>query len=152
MNHLFLFILISISLIDPISNYEPPYSRYSLLLGKVRKDIVKSSMLNLPKRQNVNILQMLISMADEKENSNLTDIEAAFLIYMWIGENIKINCYNRYVKDESAIIVYNSGEGSVIGISSLFNTMCSHMKIQSDSITGFTKMKSYFYKFKIYRN
>ena len=143
MNVLLIFIIISISLFSSISNYEIGDSLYSLLLDKVRKDLVKSSLLNLPERQSVDMLKMIISMTNQKIRNNLTDIESAFLIYMWIGQNIQINCYKKYIKDESALNVYNSGIGGVIGISSLFNIMCSYMKIQSDSIEGFTKMKNY---------
>lgn len=141
MNTLFIFILISF--LEKILNYEPPDSLYSLILDKVRKDIVKNAIINLPKRSNVDILQMLISMSNEKKENNLTDIESAFLIYMWIGENIEISCYKIYAEDESPTTVYKNGIGSVTGISSLFNTMCSHLNIKSGSIQGFTKMKSY---------
>lgn len=143
MNTLFLFIFIIISFFVPILNYEPSDTLFSLLLGKVRKDVVKSSMTNLPERMSVDILQMLVSMSKEKERSNLTDIEGVFLIYMWIGENIKTDCINRYKENESAVNVYNSGKGGVTGISSLFNIMCDHMNIQAGSISGFTKIKSY---------
>ena len=65
MNTLFIFILISF--LEKILNYEPPGSLYSLILDKVRKDIVKNAIINLPKRSNVDILQMLISMSNENK-------------------------------------------------------------------------------------
>lgn len=143
MKALILSTFICFILFNSILNYEPPDDLFSLLLNKVRKDVVKSLISNLPGRMNINILQMLQTMANEKEIANLSDIEAAFLIYKWIGENIRINCIDRYKEDESAVKVYNSGEGSVTGISTLFNTMCYHMNIKSGSIDGFTKIKSF---------
>jgi len=77
-------------------------------------------------------------MANEKNEVPLSDVEAAFLIYKWITQNIDINCAD-YNKEESPVAVYNSGVGSFVGISALFNTMCSTMNIESVSITGFNK-------------
>ena len=74
-------------------NKNVPKSSYSLLLGDIREDIIDSALLNLPKRESVDILKMSLSMADEKEKNSLTDAETAFLIYKWIAKNIAIDCY-----------------------------------------------------------
>ena len=145
MNILFSFLFILISLLVQILNYEPSDSLFSLLLDKVRKDVVKSSLLNLPERENSNLMEMILLMVKEKINNNLTDIEEAFLIYQWIGENIEINCANNYVEKESTEDIYISGKGSVIGISTLFYMICSIMKIESGYIDGYTKIHSYGY-------
>ena len=81
---------------------------------------------------------MCIAMTNEKKTASLSDIEGAFLIYKWITQNININCAD-YNKDESPVAVYKSGIGSFVGISALFNIMCSNMNIESISITGFNK-------------
>ena len=130
----FIFVLF----INPVLNDPLPRSYYSYLLEDVREDVVDASLLKLPKRTNVDILKMCIAMADEKKTAPLTDIEAAFLIYKWITQNINVNCVD-YNKEESPVAVYKSGIGSFVGISALFNIMCSNMNIESVSITGFNK-------------
>jgi transglutaminase/protease-like cytokinesis protein 3 len=52
-------------------------------------------------------------------------------------KNIQVNCVDH--NKEEAAGVYNSGTGTFIGISALFNTMCSIMNIESLTIAGFTK-------------
>jgi transglutaminase/protease-like cytokinesis protein 3 len=121
-------------------NKNVPKSSYSLLLGDIREDIIDSALLNLPKRESVDILKMSLSMADEKEKNSLTDAETAFLIYKWIAKNIVINCYYyMYKYEQSDLELYKSGKGQPLSISSLFNRMCSFLKIKSDSIPGYYK-------------
>ena len=114
-----------------------PRSYYSYLLEYVREDVVDASLLKLPKRTNVDILKMCLAMAEEKKTTPLSDIEAAFLVYKQIVQNIQVNCVDS--NKEEAAGVYNSGTGTFIGISALFNTMCSIMNIESLTIAGFTK-------------
>lgn len=131
---LFTFILF----INPVLNDPLPRSFYSYLLEDLREEVVDASLLNLPQRTSVDILKMCIAMNNEKNTVPLTDIEAAFLVYKWITQNIKINCAD-YNKKESPVAVYKTGVGSFVGISALFNIMCSNMNIESISITGFNK-------------
>ena len=127
--------------ISSILNKNVPKSSYSLLLGDIREDIIDSALLNLPKRESVDILKMSLSMADEKEKNSLTDAETAFLIYKWIAKNIAIDCYYYLYKyEQSDLELYKSGKGQPLSISSLFNTMCSFLKIKSDSISGYYKV------------
>jgi transglutaminase/protease-like cytokinesis protein 3 len=121
-------------------NKNVPKSSYSLLLGDIREDIIDSALLNLPKRESVDILKMSLAMVDEKEKNSLTDAETAFLIYKWIAKNIVIDCYfYRYKYEQSDLELYKSGKGQPLSISSLFNRMCSLLKIKSDSISGYYK-------------
>ena len=138
MRSFYLLIFTFLLFISPILNDPLQKSFYSYLLEDVREDVVDASLKNLPKRAHVDILKMCISMANEKNEVPLSDVEAAFLIYKWITQNIDINCAD-YNKEESPVAVYNSGVGSFVGISALFNTMCSTMNIESVSITGFNK-------------
>ena len=134
----FLLILTFVLFISPVLNDPLKKSFYSYLLEDVREDVVDAALLNLPKRNNVDILKMCISMAHEKQTTSLSDIEAVFLIYKWITQNININCAD-YNKEESPVAVYKSGVGSFVGISALFNIMCSNMNIESVSIIGFNR-------------
>ena len=114
-------------------------SSYSLLLDDIREDVIDTALLNLPKRGSVDILKMYLLMAEEKEKNSLNDAESAFLVYKWIAQNIKINCYYMYKKEQSDLEIYKSGEGYPSSISSLFNSMCAYMNIESDSISGYYK-------------
>jgi hypothetical protein len=138
MRLLFFLIFTFVLCISPVLNDPLPKSFYSYLLEEIREDVVNASLLNLPKRTNVDILKMCIAMTNEKKTASLSDIEGAFLIYKWITQNININCAD-YNKDESPVAVYKSGIGSFVGISALFNIMCSNMNIESVTITGFNK-------------
>ena len=138
MRLLFFLIFTFVLFIIPVLNDPLPKSFYSYLLEDVREDVVDASILKLPKRTSVDILKMCIAMANEKKEAPLSDIEAVFLIYKWITQNININCAD-YNKEESPVAVYNSGIGSFVGISALFNIMCSNMNIESVTITGFNK-------------
>ena len=51
----FILIILSDSL---VLNYEPDPSYYSLLMPKVRKDVINQILKSLPNRKYVNILQM----------------------------------------------------------------------------------------------
>lgn len=134
-----IIIVLFLFFISSIFNNNVPKSSYSLLLGDIREDIIDSSLLNLPKRGSVDILKMFLLMAEEKEKNSLTDAESAFLIYKWIAQNIEINCYYMIKKEQSDLELYKSGEGQPLAISSLFNTICSFLKIKSDSISGYYK-------------
>ena len=76
-------------------------SSYSLLLDDIREDVIDTALLNLPTRGSVDILKMYLLMAEEKEKNSLNDAESAFLVYKWIAQNIKINCYYMYKKEQS---------------------------------------------------
>jgi hypothetical protein len=138
MRLLFLFVFIFVLFISPVLNDPLPKSYYSYLLEEVREDVVNAALLRLPKRKDVDILKMCLAMKNEKNSTPLSEIEATFLIYKWITQNINVNCVD-YNKEESPVAAYNSGVGSFVGITSLFNIMCSNMNIESVTITGFNK-------------
>ena len=146
MNILLSFLFISISLLVQISNYEQSDSSFSLLLDKVRKDVIKSSLLNLSKNTNSYLMEMIKLIVKEKINNNLTDVEGAFLVYEWIAENIKIDCMHYYEEKESLDsfeyleYIVHRGRGSVTRISTLFYMICSIMKIDSGYIDGYSKI------------
>lgn len=108
----------------------------SKLIGIVRIEIIDQILLHLPKRKEVNILQMIRQMMKAKEEYSFNDTESAYLVFKWIFQNIKTN-YNW--DSEEPINVYNSGEGSSNGISSLFNNMCMLLKVETGSIPGYLK-------------
>ena len=102
----FLLILSFVLFISPVLNDPLKKSFYSYLLEDVREDVVEASLLKLPKRTSVDILKMCISMNNEKKETPLSDIEAVFLIYKWITQNININCAD-YNKEESPVQFIN---------------------------------------------
>jgi transglutaminase/protease-like cytokinesis protein 3 len=69
----------------------------------------------------------------------MNDAEGAFLVYQWISKYIKIKCKGTE-EDNSSVSVYNSGEGDVYGIASLFKTMVSYFHISSGIIEGYTRI------------
>ena len=116
-------------------------SDYSLLVDKVRKDAIDDILLNLPKRESTDLLKMLIEMSKIKEKFYLNDPESAYLVYKWIALNIEVDCINPKLNYESPSTVFNAGKSGSMGIAALFKNMCSFMKVESNIISGHTKIK-----------
>ena len=64
----FILLILSNSL---IFNYEPDPSSYSLLLPKVRKDVINTILSSLTNKRKLNILQMSEEMAKFKKENTL---------------------------------------------------------------------------------
>ena len=114
---------------------------FSKLIDQIRKDIVGKALLNLSKRENLDILKMCLEMVAFKSTYSLNDTESAYLVYKWISQNIEYDSKGEKQGNSSTAIttVYKTGKGGVTGITGLFNTMCSLLKIESDTILGLTK-------------
>ena len=112
----------------------------SKLIGMVRTEIIDKILLHLPKREDVNLLQMIREMIKEKEENSFNDTESAYLVFKWINLNIETK-YNGENIDEPTS-VYNSGKGSTKGMSYLFNNMCNLLEVDSGSISGYLKWKN----------
>jgi len=141
--YIFIFFLFSISLgfNEEAKLINSSSNSYSLLLDSIRKDLVDKIILNLPKRTEINILQMCLQMSKTKETYNLSDSESVYLIYKWIAQNIEYDCYNvnQGIYENATVPTYNNGKSSHLGISNLFITMCSYFKIKAFNIEGYTK-------------
>ena len=133
-----IYIIVFIFLIPFAFNYAEQ-STYSLLLGNIRSSQVKSAKNYLPKRQSVNILQMCMQMKNAKDDFSLTTAETAYMVYIWISENIEVDCDNYDGKYQSALTTFNTGKGGFVGISNLFLTMCLRIDIHSELINGHVK-------------
>ena len=112
---------------------------HSKLMGMVRKEVVEKAMLYLPKKSDANILQMLTQMKKAKEENSLTDVDSAYLVYKWISVNLVAKIPKG---EEDPAKAYESGNGNSIGLSSLFNRMCSFLNLETDSINGYFKLVS----------
>lgn len=82
---------------------------------------------------------MIIQMTKAKEKYEFSEVESAYLVFRWIIRNIKLEGPEG---NKDPAIVYNSGQGSSIGISSLFSRICSFLEVGSDSISG--NLKGFF--------
>ena len=124
---------------------------FSKLIDQVRKDVVRKALLNLPKKENLDILKMCLEMSSFKSTYSLNDTESAYLVYKWIEQNIEYdeNDEEQGNSSTSAANIYKTGKGGVIGITGLFKTMCDRLKIKSDIILGLTKTFSDDYPSKI---
>ena len=141
MKGIYIIVIISILFSNSLEfdNEISTSSDYSLLIDKVRKDVIDEVLLNLPKRQNTDLLKMNTEMLKTKEQYSLNEPESAYLVYKWIGENIEFNCTNPKL-NESPSSAFKAGKSGSIGITALFKNMCAFMKIESDTISGHTKL------------
>ena len=135
MNKIYLILLYLSILLSLSNSFEgiKSMSSVSKLIRMVRKDVVDKALLYLPKRNEVNILQMFTKMAKAKEEFSLDEAESAYLVFSWITKNIKF-LYDIGAEDIGE--VYNSGNGNCTGISSLFNKMSSYLKLEANTIYG----------------
>lgn len=117
---------------------EPSF--FSNLLGNVRKEVINNALVNIPNKQNMNILQMCNTLAKTKEKYSLNDAESAFFAYKWITENIDFD-WNQ--KNRNTAVIYDLGKADSDGISALFSLFCSYFNIESKSITGYIKLGKY---------
>ena len=142
MNRIFIILIILVLFSNSLEfdNNLSTSSDYSLLLDKIRNDVINEALLNLPNRENTYLLKMCIEMSKTKEKYSLNDPESAYLVYKWIADNIKYNCLNPKL-NESPSTVFKEGKSGSIGIAALFNNMCTFMKIESNTISGRTKME-----------
>ena len=117
----------------------------SNLLEHVRKEAIDIALLYLPKRENVNFLKMANEMIKDKIKYSMNKAECAYFVYKWIAQNIEYNC-NYIIEEESSteiILTYNEGKGGAIGITGLFNRLCELLNVDSNIITGLTKITTY---------
>lgn len=110
------------------------YTNLIQTYDKMRAEMV---IINLPDKNDINILQMCNKLEDAKVS--LTDAQSAYLVYRWIQKNI---VYDENQNDEKVVNVYNFGKANSAGISALFNLFCSYVKIQSGSISGYLKIET----------
>ena len=117
----------------------------SNLLEHVRKELIDIALLYLPKRGNINFLKMANEMRKAKIKYSMNKAESAYFAYKWIAQNIEYNCNYIIEKDSSTalILAYNKGKGGAIGITALFNRLCELLKVDSNIITGLTKIRTY---------
>ena len=80
-----LYLLVLILSNSLVFNYESDPSSYSLLLPKVRKDVINSILSSLPNKKNLNIFQMSEAMVKYKKENSLNEIESTYLVYLWLG-------------------------------------------------------------------
>ena len=114
---------------------------YSGLLDLIDKDIVDQALLYLPKRDSKDLLKMSFALASAKEDYSLTDAEAAYMVYKWIGQNIEYDCSpDSEELSEPGVTAYNNGKGSSSGISDLFSIMNNYLRIENNIISGVLKV------------
>ena len=103
----------------------------------VRMEIIDKSLSGLPRREEANILQMVSKMINAKKDYSLNEAESAYLIFRWIAQNIYVRFYDEDLDDP--IKAYNLGRGTPKSLSSLFNNICTFLKVESNSISGYLK-------------
>ena len=115
---------------------------FSTLLDEVRKEVVDEALSKLPKRGSIDILKMALAMSSAKEDYKMTDIESAYFAYKWIGQNIEFDCLGKRLGNSTTLPTntYKDGKGGEIGISELFNMICSFLDIEANTILGVKKV------------
>jgi hypothetical protein len=116
----------------------------------VRTEIIDKSLQDLPRRKEVEFLQMVSKMINAKKEYSLNETESAYLVFKWISLNIKVNLFDEDLDDPMK--AYNSGIGTPKSLSSLYNKFSYYLKVVSDSISGYLKWSNLSHIFEINRN
>ena len=119
-----------------IFNYEPDPSSYSLLLSKVRKDVINTILSTLTNKKDMNIFQMSEAMLKYKKDYSLNEVETTYLVYLWLGQNIIYDCDTNNIEYQFPISVYDNGKGNTIGFAALFFTFATNLNINVVPIYG----------------
>jgi transglutaminase/protease-like cytokinesis protein 3 len=106
----------------------------------VRIEIIDKSLQDLPRKEEVNFLQMVNKMVNAKKEYSFNEVESAYLVFKWISQNIDIIFFNEDL--DEPINAYNSGKGTSKALSSLFNNFCTYLKVKSNSISGYLKWRN----------
>ena len=132
-----LFILCLLTFLSKSVDVQLNRSLISKLIGKVREELVDKSLLYLPSKYKVNVLEMGNEMKKVINQYSLSNVESAYLVYKWMNQNLEADLTNGKTDDPAA--TYNLGAGSSKGISSLFNTLCGFLRLKTGSISGYLK-------------
>ena len=141
-NFLFLIVLSLLSNMTKSIEELKENKSISKLISMVRTEIVDKSLSDLPRQKEANILQMVSKMVNAKKEYSLNEAESAYLVFKWISENLFVGFNNEYTDDP--INAYNSWKGSPKALSSLFDNICTFLKVKSGSISGY--LKGIYYK------
>ena len=89
---------------------------------------------------------MFLEMSNAKNENSLNDVETAYFVYKWIGQNIEVDCLGNTFGNSSTLpaTIYKEGKGGTIGISALFNMICGLLNIESNTIFGLKKILSFY--------
>ena len=132
-----LFILFLLTFLSKSVDVQLNKNLISKLIEKVREELIDKSLLYLPSKNKVNILEMGNEMKKLIKEYSLSNVETAYLVFKWINQNLEANLTN--VKINDAELTYQVGKGSPKGISSVFNTICRFLGLKTDSISGYLK-------------
>ena len=114
-------------------------SEYSDPLDKVRKNIIDVALKNLPKRDVLDELKMILAMKKAKADYSFNEAESTYFVFKWIKNNIYFDCnFSSDVNNDNDVNTYNKGEGSYYGISKLFMKMCEMLGLEVEYIKGYT--------------
>ena len=118
---------------------------YSNPLNKVNKLNVNNALSELPERILTTEENMCIAMKKVQQKYSLNQAESAYLVYIWLLENIQYDCYglNHNTVDFDENNSYNNGKGVCSGYSQIFETMCKALGLEVAIIIGYSKGTSY---------
>lgn len=116
-------------------------------INSVRKDIVEIAINRLPSRNSISEEEMIEAMKKQKDDYNLTDVETAYMLYLWFSRNIEFDCYKKAhfpeQKNTTHEETYNTGKSLSFGISSLFEVMANGLGIEAYDVVGYSKGKAF---------
>ncbi|CAF2629331.1 unnamed protein product [Rotaria sp. Silwood2] len=81
-------------------------------------------------------IESIADLAIEIKKYGTNDLECAWLLFCWIGQNIQ---YEPYCKDNAAETVFRARQGVCRGFASLYHECCSLLGIECAEIAGYAK-------------
>ena len=116
--------------------YESPFK-------KISRGNVDKALSALPKRTSSTVDKFSTQLKTVKAKLGLNNAETAYLIYRWLTENIKYDCYNlvhnKKAIDYTATGTFNTGVGVCGGISLIFEMWGKDLGLDAIFVTGYSK-------------
>ena len=120
---------------------------------KLDKDLCDKKVSSLPKREKTNLTKFKNTIKSETEN--LTEIERAFVLFKWIGQNIDYDVKNKNLGkrvDCSKEGVFKTGKTVCSGYSNLFEDIALFINLKVKSVACYAKGAGYLPGQKIYES
>jgi hypothetical protein len=114
---------------------DPKHTRIDAAFRQQRDSIVANRYLRDTVRKWSNV-RSISSLVKKIQACGTNQLENAWLLYSWIGQNIR---YDLYCQNNSAESVFQNRTGISQGFVSLFHECCTLLSIQCSEISGYIK-------------
>ena len=119
------------------------FGAYQSPFSKIKKDKVNKALSALPNRTSSTVEKFITQLKTVKTKLVLNNAETAFLIFWWLTENIKYDCYNinhnKQAIDYTGPGTFKKGVGVCMGYSLIFEAWGNALGFEAIYVRGYSK-------------